>query len=214
MKFDKIGYYFITDRGLSGMPAIKQVEAVVECKLGVKFFQYREKEKSAADMVREVRDIRSILPSDAHLIVNDRLDIALGYADGVNLGDDDVPVQKVVEIVRDKLKDKKFIIGSSTSTIDYVRMLNGLDIDYVSFGPVFTTKTKKEAPPAVGVNALREALKASKHPMLAIGGINTSNYGAVIDAGPAGIAAMGMVLKKGRMDTEAIRLIQKRYGLI
>lgn len=211
MKFNKIGYYFITDSSITDLPAVKQVEAVVESGLGVKFFQYREKEKSAADMVKEVRDIRSILPEDAYLIVNDRLDIALGYADGVNLGDDDIPVHKVVEIVRDRLKDKKFIIGSSASTIDYVRMLNGLDVDYVSFGPVFTTTTKKEAPPAVGVNTLKDALKASRHPLMAIGGISLSNLRDVIDAGPTGIAAMSMVLKKDRVDIEAIRVIQAYY---
>ena len=211
MKLNKIGYYFITDSSITDLPAVKQVEAVVESELDVKFFQYREKEKSAADMVKEVRDIRSILPEDAYLIVNDRLDIALGYADGVNLGDDDIPVDKVVEIVRGRLDDKNFIIGSSASTIDYVRMLGGLDIDYVSFGPVFTTTTKKEAPAAVGTGALKEALKVSRHPLLAIGGISISNYKAVIDVGPAGIAAMSMVLKKDHVDIDAIRAIQAYY---
>lgn len=211
MKLDKIGYYFITDSRITNLSAVKQVQAVVESRLGVRFYQYREKEKSAADMVKEVRDIRSILPRDAYLIVNDRLDIALGYADGVNLGDDDIPVQKVVEIVRDRLKDDRFIIGSSASTLDYVRMLNGLDIDYVSFGPVFITTTKKEAPPAVGINALKEALKASKHPLMAIGGISASNVNAVIDAGPAGIAAMSMALKKDSVDVAAIKAIQAHY---
>ncbi len=214
MKPDRIGYYFITDSKLSGLSAVRQVEAVVEGVPGVKFFQYREKEKPAAEMVKEVRDIKSILPGEAYLIVNDRLDIALGYADGVNLGDDDIPVQKAVEIVRGRLKDEKFMIGASASTLEYVRMLGGLDIDYVSFGPVFTTTTKKEAPPAVGIGALKEALKIFRHPLMAIGGISEANFKDVIDAGPAGIAAMSMVLKKGRVDTEAIRQIQKRYGFI
>lgn len=213
MKLDKIGYYFITDTKLTDLPAVDQVEAVVESGANVKFFQYREKEKPAAEMVKEVEDIRSILPKGAYLIVNDRLDIALGYADGVNLGDDDIPVRKAVELVRERLGDKQFIIGSSASTIDYIRMLNGLDVDYVSFGPVFTTTTKKEAPPAVGIGALKEAVKASKHPLIAIGGIMVSSFKDVIEAGPVGIAAMSMALKKDRVDVESIKLVQKAFGL-
>lgn len=214
MRFDRIGYYFITDSVITKIPVIEQVERIVESKLGIKIIQYREKHKSAAEMVRELEEIKSIMPRDILLIMNDRLDIALACCDGVHLGDDDVPAEKAVKIVRDGMRLEDFVIGCSATSPRRVTELNKLPVDYIGFGPVFKTTTKESAAPETGLTGLKAGIAVAKHPIVAIGGINKDNLMSVLAPKPQGIAAISMVLKKNSIDLEQVKLIQKEYGLM
>jgi len=214
MKIDKIGYYFITDSVITNVPVIEQVEKIVESCLGVRFIQYREKRKSASEMAKELKEVKSIMPKDVALIMNDRLDLALTYCDGVHLGDDDIPVENAIEIARNKLEWDEFVIGCSATNTDKVRKLNNLPVDYIGFGPVYRTATKKVTVPETGLTGLKAGLAIAKHPVVAIGGINQDNLMSVLAAKPQGISAISMVLKKDSIDLGQVKIIQKEYGLL
>jgi thiamine-phosphate pyrophosphorylase len=214
MKIDKIGYYFITDSIITNVPVIEQVEKIVESNLGVRFIQYREKHKSASDMAKELKEVKSIMPKNIALIMNDRLDLALAYCDGVHLGDDDIPVENAIGIARNKLGWGEFVIGCSATSADIVRKFNNLPVDYIGLGPVYRTSTKEAAAPEIGIVGLKAGLSVAKHPVVAIGGINKDNLMYILAAKPQGISAISMVLKKDSMDLEQVRLIQKEYGLL
>lgn len=212
LKFSKerIGYYFITDSVITTVPVVKQVESIVESGLGVKYIQYREKHKPKKQMLAEVNEVKSLLPKQTKLIINDYVDLALEHADGVHIGEDDMPLEKVIDIAeRNFGTQKKFVIGVSASTIDSVLNLNNYQIAYVGFGPIFATTTKRDAHAPVGLHALEQALKLSKHPIVAIGGINTSNLDSVLALKPSGIAAISLVLGKRSINFSPIKKIQR-----
>jgi len=208
-----MGYYFITDSIISGIPAVKQVEKIIEARIGVRFIQYREKNKIVHSMLRELREIKSILPKETKLIVNDRMDLALGCADGVHLGEIDLPIEEAIKI-KERMGLDDFIIGASATSIDSITRLNEYPVDYVGFGPIFSTSTKTDASAPLGTEGLKEAIKVSKHPIVAIGGINKENLVSVLALNVDGIAAISLVLKENGMDLSEAKRIQKHYGLI
>jgi thiamine-phosphate pyrophosphorylase len=108
--------------------------------------------------------------SQTRFIVNDRPDIALmADADGVHLGQEDLPPQAVRRLIGpDKL------LGFSTHTLDQVRSANGQPVDYIGFGPLYGTTSKARPDPVVGPGQLGAAAAASRHPVVAIGGLTAT----------------------------------------
>ena len=103
-------------------------------------------------------------------IVNDDVDLALILdADGVHLGQDDIPI----EYARPLMKDK--IIGISTHSIDQVKEATALGADYIGVGPVFETTTKKNREPLIGLDLLARIRDNCPVPYVAIGGISKDN---------------------------------------
>mgnify|MGYP005834988517 CR=1 FL=1 len=207
--WDRIGYYYIIDPGTAGPSLIKQVESIADSGLGVQYYQYRENGKQIQDSIAEIKDIRSILPDDAFLVVNGRLDIALSYADGVHLGDNSIRAEDAVDIVRNRLRNQVFMIGASASSVETVKMLNPLEVDYVTFGPLFGSPIKNEA----GIFELKRAVRSTVHPIIATGGITMDNLETVLNAGPDGVSVSG-ILKDGRVDMDAIRHVQRHYRFV
>jgi thiamine-phosphate pyrophosphorylase len=123
-------------------------------------------------------------------VVNDRFDVALlAKADGVHLGQTDLPIARVREIVGDKL-----FIGVSTHNAEQVRAVLVHDPDYIAYGPVFETTTKENPDAIVGLDALRRAVEmAGTTPVVAIGGISADRAADVYDTGAAAICAIGAV---------------------
>ena len=208
LKNNKIGYYYLTDSAITNLTAIEQVQTIVDSGIGLRFIQYREKFLPVSMIVQELKDISSILSSSTKLIVNDRLDLALSYADGVHLGEEDFPVDQAISLARDQLGKKDFVIGTSATSLDSLVKLNALKIDYVGFGPVFSTTTKSDAAKPLGLEGLGKAIKLSGHPLVAIGGINPGNLASVLSLKPSGISAISLVLKKDSVDLETIKSIQ------
>jgi thiamine-phosphate pyrophosphorylase len=104
---------------------------------------------------------------DTAIIINDRVDLALYFeADGVHMGQDDLPIH----LCR-KLLGTKSIIGLSTHNLTEIRSAEETTADYIGFGPVFTTSTKTDAKTVQGLQALAAAQKATSLPIVAIGGI-------------------------------------------
>src|SRR5262249_57712333 len=115
------------------------------------------------------------------LIIDDRVDIAFALqAHGVHLGQDDMPVAPAR-----RLLGKDAIIGFSTHNIEQVREALHLPIDYLAFGPIFLTTTKRDPDPVAGLNQLRQVRSlAGSLPVVAIGGLNPLNPRAALTAGP------------------------------
>jgi len=187
--------YVITDERFLNVFNI--YEAVERAILGgAKVVQYRAKKKTTKEMLEEALLVREATRHhDALFIVNDRLDLALAAeADGVHLGQDDLPVEYAKEIA-----GENFIVGLSTHNLEQVEEANRKKefIDYIGFGPVFPTTTKENPDPVVGVENLCRAVEISELPVVAIGGIFKENIKEVAACRPAGIAVVRAAFEKG-----------------
>jgi len=147
---------------------------------GVDVVQLREKSASDDDLLAIGRRLRSLCEEHGALfIVNDRPDLAVACgADGVHVGQDDMPLGEARAIVGDQL-----IVGVSTHSPEQIEAALRSTADYLGVGPVFSTPTKPGRP-AVGLELVRYAAEhASAKPWFAIGGIDTGNADAVAGAG-------------------------------
>ena len=125
----------------------------------------------------------------ALLVINDRADLALAVeADGVHLGQDDLPVKHAR-----RLLGRGKVIGLSTHTARQVQDGASEDPDYVAFGPVFETHSKRTPEPVVGLEGLRSVRGLSHVPLFAIGGITLERLGSVMDAGANGVAVISSI---------------------
>lgn len=132
----------------------------------------------------------------ATLIINDRCDLALAVnADGVHLGQEDLPLADA----RCLLGPEK-IIGLSTHNQEQVREAAALQPDYIGFGPVFSTATKSDHDPVVGIEGLRAARALTTLPMFAIGGIAAQHLAELIRAGADGVAVISAILKASDLE--------------
>jgi len=181
--------YLITDdKYFKGRDVIQTIEQALQG--GVTAVQYRFKEKNTREMYEELLKIRELTKKyNAELVVNDRVDLALAVeADGVHIGKKDLPPEVVRKIVGDKM-----YIGYSCSSLEEVRQAQELPIDYIGFGSIYHTSTKEDYK-LVGVEALKEALRISKKPIVCIGGIMPYRVPEVVRAGCRNIAVSAGIL--------------------
>lgn len=162
-------------------------QAVIEG--GADCIQLREKELEAGELLGRTRELVSMCrPKGVTVIINDRPDIALlGGADGVHLGQTDLPCVEARKLVR-----RQLIIGVSTSNLDQARQALADGADYCGAGPMFPTTTKHK-PVIAGPAYLKDYLTWNRLPHLAIGGINTENLGELTGIGCRGIAVSSAV---------------------
>jgi thiamine-phosphate pyrophosphorylase len=176
--------YPITDTQISGLSHAEQVAIFAE--RGATVVQIREKQASAVEFYEQARAALAIAAErGVHLIINDRVDIALATgATGVHLGQDDLPP----EAAR-RLLGEDAVIGYSTHSVAQALEAARMPIDYLAIGPVFTTSTKENPDPVVGLEGLR-AVKAAigSLPLVAIGGIKPANTAEVLAAGADSVA--------------------------
>lgn len=186
--------YVVTDR-VTGRGMTHADMASLAVAGGADVVQLRDKDMPAADLIAEAVNIRKITEDSGTLfIVNDRIDIALtSGADGVHLGQSDIPAEYARRIVSDD-----FIIGISVSTPEEALKAQNSGADYVSPGPVFTTATKSDAGDALGLDAVFAISAAVDIPVVPIGGISGINAASVIGAGAEGVAVVSAVF--GRED--------------
>lgn len=178
--FKSFPIYGITAEAMSaGRSNGEVVEAMLQA--GVRFVQYREKEKSGLERYRECLHLRELTRKyGAAFLIDDFVDLALAVdADGVHIGQEDLPPQ----VVRKLLGPDK-VIGWSTHGPEQLQAANALAgvIDYIGTGPVYATQTKKTAVP-VGLEYVRYARENSLLPFTAIGGIKEHNLHLVREAG-------------------------------
>ena len=157
---------------------------------GVTLLQYRNKVGTTREMLNHAREIRQALGSAVILIMNDRADlcIAADY-DGVHIGQDDLSPQGARSVIGDE-----GILGVSTHDLDQVREADAGPADYIAFGPVFATSSKRDHDPVVGIEGIRAVRTATRKPLVAIGGITRANARSVIDAGADSVAVISDLL--------------------
>jgi thiamine-phosphate pyrophosphorylase len=176
---------------------LRLVEAAVAAK--VPLFQIREKKLSARalyDLTARAAEITR--GSETRLLVNDRSDIARAAgADGVHLTTQSLPAGVVRTIY-----GREFLIGVSTHSLDEARAAQAGGADFVVFGPVFETDSKREFGAPQGLNRLEEVTNELRgFPVVAIGGITLENAGACFEAGASGVAAIRLLNDAERMSS-------------
>jgi len=171
---------------------------------GVRLLQIRDKRASARQLYATSVEIRQVLEkSDCVLIVNDRADVARAVgAEGVHLGQDDLPVEKARRVLA-----LQQWIGCSTHSLEQVLEADHTTANYIAFGPVFPTSGKEHPDPVVGLEGLREARRATRKPLVAIGGITLRNARDVLAAGADSIAVIGDLLNAPDIQTRALEFL-------
>lgn len=149
-------------------------------KAGVRIIQYREKEKKSLSKFYECIEIREITrDAGVTFIINDDIDIAMLIdADGVHVGQDDLPISEVR-----KLLGTGKIIGVSTHSPEQAEAAVLQGADYIGVGPIYKTFTKKDVCAPVGLEYLQHVTSNHSIPHVAIGGIKMHNLDDVLDAG-------------------------------
>jgi len=169
---------------------------------GVRIVQYRDKVSSAAEVCEVCAGLRDItLRKGVIFIVNDRVDVAQACdADGVHLGQDDIPVNAAR-----RLLGSRKVIGKSTHSLTQARRAEKEDVDYIAVGPVFSTPTKRGAR-AVGPELIARVRRVTDKPIIAIGGINRRNLGEVLEKGADGAAVISAILKAKNIHAASVAL--------
>lgn len=193
----------VTDRSLSlGRSLVEVVREAVAG--GVTCVQLREKDCSTREFLEEALLLKELLqPLGLPLIINDRVDIALAVgADGVHLGQSDLPI-----LHARRLLGSDCLIGISAESLDNALEAEQQGADYIGISPVFSTPTKTDTAPALGLEGLRRIREQVRIPLVGIGGINLSNAGQVRDAGADGVAVVSAIMAAAspRQAAEAIR---------
>lgn len=185
-----LSLYLVTDRGLSlGRSTVDIVRAAVAG--GVTCVQLREKECSTRQFVTEARAVRELLAGTGiPLIINDRIDVALAVgADGVHLGQTDMLIADARRLVGSSM-----LIGISAECVDDAVRAQAEGADYVGISPVFSTPTKTDTAPALGLEGVGLIRAAVSLPLVGIGGIDPGNAAEVIRAGCDGVAVVSAIV--------------------
>lgn len=170
---------------------------------GASLIQYRNKSGSAREMLSHARELRRVLNGRIKLIMNDRADLCLAANfDGVHLGQDDLSPTAARKILDASGKGELLWIGYSTHNLEQLREAERSPIDYVAVGPVFSTASKANPDPVVGLEMVRQARRITTKPLVAIGGITRNNAKFVIEAGADAVAVIGDVVESPHNSTE------------
>ena len=189
MRFQLPLIYPITDTRLAGVSHARQIELFADG--GARIAQLRDKTASGAAFYRDACDaVTAAHARGMKLLINDRLDIAIAAgADGVHLGQDDLPPAEARRIF-----GPRAIIGYSTHTLEQAIAAASLPIDYVAIGPVFETFTKEDPYQVVGIELLRAVRSALPDTsIVAIGGLNEHNLADTIAAGADSAAVISAI---------------------
>lgn len=180
--------YVITGDQGDEVETARIVEAALEG--GATVIQLRKKSMPMPEQYRLALALRTLTSEhEALLIINDHPDLAIAAdADGVHLGQDDLPP----DVVRALPGFEGRLIGRSTHSLEQARAAIDDGADYIAVGPIYPTPTK-EGRPAVGTSLVSRVAEISDRPFVAVGGIDHDNAPAVIEAGAPAIAVVRAV---------------------
>ena len=166
-------------------------QAAAACAGGAAVVQLRAKRAGDREALAWAREIRALTRAAGVLFfVNDRFELALlAEADGVHLGQEDLPPGRLPAAARARL-----LVGRSTHTLEQARAARDEDVDYAAFGPVFGTGSKESEYAPRGLAMLAEVARLlAPLPLVAIGGVDAARAPAIRAAGAAGIAVISAV---------------------
>ena len=201
MKFLPPRVYPITDTVISGISHAMQTRLLVAG--GARIVQLREKYSSPHSFYESALECVKIARNEGvKILINDRVDIALAVgADGVHLGQDDLPPEKAREILGEAA-----IIGFSTHSVGEAIEAMSMPIDYIAIGPIFPTHSKEKPGGVVGLEGLGDVRAAiGDFPLVAIGGIDANNMPSVFQAGADSAAMIGAILSDPNLIEEWMR---------
>jgi thiamine-phosphate pyrophosphorylase len=161
-----------------------------ELKGGADVIQLREKHRPKKEIIEIGFYIKALTSKyNALFIVNDDLDVALILdADGLHLGQEDIPIEYARSFMKDKL------IGISTHSLEQAKDAIKRGADYIGFGPIFETSTKEKKEKVVGLEALRKLSSFCPIPYVAIGGIGLNNINTVLSYGCKRVAIISDII--------------------
>ena len=163
-------------------------EALVRA--GCSWIQYRNKDGSSREMLSDARELRRRVGLEVTLVMNDRADLAIAAGfDGIHVGQDDLPVESVRRVV-----GRQFIVGTSTHNPEQLALADRTSADYLAIGPVYSTASKANPDPVVGVEGVSQARGLTRKPLVAIGGISPDRAKAVIEAGADSLALISSLM--------------------
>ncbi len=183
MRFpNEFGLYGILTNPVVGYERL--AEAMVAHK--IRFIQLRMKDAPREEVLKTARNVRDIVTGESLLIVNDDPEIAAEVgADGVHLGQDDMPFEEARRIVGEDA-----IIGLSTHNPDQTTSACVLKPDYIGVGPVYATPTKKIPDPPLGIDGMKEMLRLATVPAVVLGSIDETNASGVLAGGARNICCV------------------------
>jgi thiamine-phosphate pyrophosphorylase len=198
--------YVILDAALVTIPETECAERLAAA--GVRLLQYRNKRASAREMFESSKRLASLLiPKGVTFVVNDRADVATAAeASGVHVGQEDLRV----EAARAVIGEGK-LLGISTHNVEQFKDAAATSADYVAVGPVFSTSTKANPDPVVGIEMIRRVRTLTDKPIVAIGGITLERAAGVIQAGADSVAVVSDILRApdpGRRARQYIELLE------
>ena len=188
-KFDTFLYFITDSSGFTDDEVLKITEDAI--KGGATIVQLREKEKTTSEYISLAEKMHT-LTSKHHipLIIDDRLDVALAVnAEGVHLGQSDMPVSSARKIAGDN-----FIIGATAKTINQAVLAYGQGADYLGVGAIYPTTTKVKTIPT-SIDTLTQICTAVPIPVNAIGGLNADNLGILKGTGISGICIVSAIMR-------------------
>ena len=188
--FKEIDIYPVTCERLSqGRSNLEVLRAVIQG--GSKIIQLREKNYSKRDLYYLALKFREITTrAGVLLIINDHVDIALAVdADGVHLGQEDLPVQVA------RMLAPELLIGASTHSLEQALQAEKDGADYINIGPIFPTRTKKGVKSVLGAEAIAKISPHIKVPFTVMGGIREDNIEEVLAKGARRVAMVSAITK-------------------
>ncbi|MBN1571438.1 MAG: thiamine phosphate synthase [Acidobacteria bacterium] len=208
MRFYLPPIYPITDKELahktSHLAILKEL-----VRGGAEIVQIRDTSTPIRELVRDLMEcVEFASLKGVTLIVNDRCDLVLSSgAAGVHLGQTDLPPE-AARIILGRNK----IIGFSTHTVEQIRKSSYLPLQYFGFGPIYPTRTKRDAAPAVGLRRLKAACGISPIPVAAIGGIGLDQVREVLDAGADSAAVISALMTAKDIARQMNRFLKAARG--
>ncbi len=198
---DNFGIYLIITNPV--LEYSKIAEIAVRQK--IRYIQLREKNKNDRKLISIIKDIKSIVKDSAtKLIIDDRPDLArICQTDGVHLGQSDIPIDLAKKVY------PTGIYGLSTHSFEQAVTALKKSPDYIGYGPIFPTPTKKIPDPVVGVNSIRKIVEYSKIPVVAIGGIHESNIDEVLSAGAKNVCLVRYFMESENLE-DRLKIIKEK----
>ena len=188
---DQLGFSLclVTDRSLVTGTLEEAVEACLGA--GLRAVQLREKDLAARDLLSMARALReSTRRHGAKLLINDRADVALAVgADGVQRAGTSLPVSALRSI-----SPPGFLIGASVHSVAEALAAEPEGADFLLFGPVYDTPSKRQYGPPQGLAALERVASAVRLPVFAVGGVTPARVAEVMRAGASGVAVIAAIL--------------------
>ena len=171
---------------------------------GVRLIQYRNKVACARELLESSKKLAELLlPRGITFVVNDRADVAaLAEANGVHVGQEDLGVEEARRVV-----GAGKIVGVSTHNLEQFRRAAASSADYIAVGPIFTTATKENPDPVVGIELIRTVRTLTDKPIVAIGGITLERAAETIEAGADSVAVISDILRAPDPGTRARQYI-------